>query len=146
VPLLLFSAEPGNASGTYGQECLAPTLLSLMECPDTLSLQDGRPVPVGDRPSIYLISDSPVAASVDGPGFRWQATVMGVSRVGPVDAGQYTVHYPSGVRTVELDCDVTIDLASAPAAAAVTQDWLPYAAVAAVAAAGIAIALRIVRK
>lgn len=48
VPLLVFSDGPGNRSGVYGQECLAPTLLSLMRCPDTLTIKDGKPLPVSD--------------------------------------------------------------------------------------------------
>ena len=60
APLLVFSEVSGIRSGTFGQECLAPTLLSLMECPDTLSIADGESIPVSDSPSLYLISDAPV--------------------------------------------------------------------------------------
>jgi hypothetical protein len=60
APLIVFTGEPGNRSGLYGQECLAPTLLALMGCPDTLSIEDGKPIPVSGSP--------PPAAKIADPG------------------------------------------------------------------------------
>ncbi len=53
APLLVFTGEAGKRSGNGGQECIAPTLLSLMECPDTLSMGDGEPLMCGDSPSLF---------------------------------------------------------------------------------------------
>ena len=77
APLLVYSAVSGIRSGTFGQECLAPTLLSLMECPDTLTIEDGEPISVSDSPSLYLISDAPVNVTVDGMGLSRTAIVNG---------------------------------------------------------------------
>jgi 2,3-bisphosphoglycerate-independent phosphoglycerate mutase len=90
APLLVFTGEAEKRSGTGGQECVAPTLLSLMECPDTLSLEDGVPLMSGDSLSSYPVSVKPAA------GWKW--------------------------------------------------DWLPYAAVAAMAALGLAAALRLLKR
>ncbi len=90
APLLVFTGDAGKRSGTGGQECVAPTLLSLMECPDTLSLEDGVPLMSGNSPSLYLDNVGPAA------GWKW--------------------------------------------------DWLPYAAVAAIAALGLMAALRLLKR
>ncbi len=100
APLLIFNGEKSNASGVFGQQCLAPTLLSLMECPDTLSVADGVPVSVNDRPSLYLISDEPVNVTIESPGLLRQVTVNDTCRIGPMDAGSYRLTLPWGVRTV----------------------------------------------
>lgn len=146
APLLILDGGPGNRTGTYGQECLAPTLLSLLECPNTLSMSDGTPVPTGKSPYLYLISDEPVAVSVDGKNYAWQGTVNGTGRIGPLSAGEYAVSGPSWTKTVALDGDVTIRLAGAAPAVAQGTGWLPYAGAAALSAAGIVIALRLVKK
>jgi hypothetical protein len=146
APLLVFSNVSGIKSGTYGQECLAPTLLALMECPDTLSIEDGEPIPVSDSPSLYLISDAPAAASVNGPGLQWQATVNGTYGLGPLSRGSYTISSPSGTRTVELYHDLTIKIDDRQAAVGWAWDWLPYAGTALVSAAGLATALRLLKR
>lgn len=146
APLLIFNGETGNASGVYGQQCLAPTLLSLMECPDTLSIEDGVPVPVNERPSLYLISDEPISVTIESPGFCRQAPVNGTCRIGPLDAGSYRLTLPGGVRTVSLDHDVTIQLADTLQGEQPPVSWVPYAAAAVVSAAGIALGLGLMRR
>jgi 2,3-bisphosphoglycerate-independent phosphoglycerate mutase len=90
TPFLIFSDATCASPVICGQECVAPTLLSLMGCPDTTSVQDGKTLVVGDVSSM-----SPAGATSARPR---------------------------------------------------SQDWLPYAAVAAISAAGIAIALRVMRR
>jgi 2,3-bisphosphoglycerate-independent phosphoglycerate mutase len=146
VPLLVFSEVSGTRSGIFGQECLAPTLLSLMECPDTLSVEDGEPIPVSDSPSLYLISDVPAAVSVTGPGLAWQATVNGTCRIGPLSKGRYMISSPAGTRVVELDRDQTIKIADCKAAVGWKWDWLPCAAVAMISVLGLVVALRLLKR
>jgi 2,3-bisphosphoglycerate-independent phosphoglycerate mutase len=146
APFLIFNGEKGNASGVFGQQCLAPTLLSLMECPDTLSVADGVPVPVNERPSLYLINDEPVIATVESPGFYRQVTVNETCRIGPMDAGSYRLTLPWGVRTVDLEHDVTIRLADTMQGGMSAVSWVPYAAAAVVSAAGIALGLGLMRR
>jgi hypothetical protein len=67
APLVVFLDEPGNRSGVYGQECVAPTLLSLMECPDTLTIENGEPVHVCDSQYFTEKKNESKAA----PGWAW---------------------------------------------------------------------------
>lgn len=46
VPLLIYANITAKSGGVYGQECLAPTLLSLLDEPNTLSVCDGKPIPI----------------------------------------------------------------------------------------------------
>jgi hypothetical protein len=143
APLVLFSEVSGIRSGIFGQECLAPTLLSLMECPDTLSIADGEPIPVSDFPSLYLISDATVNVTVDGPGLSRMGIVNGTYRVGPLSKGRYTITWPAGTEALELDRDRTIKIVDSEVAGGWSWDWLPYAVTVLLAASGLAIALRL---
>lgn len=84
APLLVFTQKNMKRSGTYGQECVAPTLLSLMECPDTLSLMDGVPLTSGDSPSSYPVNAGPAA------GWKWDwlpyAAVAVIAALGMIAA------------------------------------------------------------
>jgi hypothetical protein len=146
APLLVFSDVSGIKTGTFGQECLAPTLLSLMECPDTMSIADGEPIPVSDSPSLYLISDASAVVTVDGPGQSQTVTVNGTCRVGPLSIGRYTITAPTGTIAVELDRDQTIKIADGKAPVGWKWDWLPYAAVALISVTGLAVALRLLKR
>jgi 2,3-bisphosphoglycerate-independent phosphoglycerate mutase len=90
APLLVFTRENMKRPGTYGQECVAPTLLSLMGCPDALSMENGEPVTVSDSSSLHPVSVEPAL------GWKW--------------------------------------------------DWLPYAAIAAISALGLAAALLLMKR
>jgi hypothetical protein len=146
APLLVFSDVSGIKSGTFGQECLAPTLLALMECPDTLSIEDGELIAVSDSPSLYLVSDVLTVVRVDGMMRSETITVNGTCRVGPLSPGQYTISSPSGTQTVALDRDVTLKIGERGAAMGWKWDWLPYAAIAVIAALGLALALRLMTR
>ncbi|HEY3272679.1 MAG TPA: arylsulfatase [Methanocella sp.] len=146
APLLVFSEVSGIRSGTFGQECLAPTLLSLMECPDTLTIEDGEPIPVSDSASLYLISDAPENVLIEGPGFTRSVTVNGTCRIGSLSAGRYTISSLSWTRAVELDRDRTVKIGDREAAVGWNWDWLPYAAVATISALGLAVALRLLKR
>jgi 2,3-bisphosphoglycerate-independent phosphoglycerate mutase len=146
APLLVFMEGVMDKSGTCGQECLAPTLLALMECPDTLSIEDGEPLPVSDSPSLYLVSDMPVEVTIDGPGLSRTTTVDGTCRFGPLSSGRYTVSSPSGTRTVTLDRDRTVKISGREAAVGWTWGWLPFAWIAILSLAGLFIALYLLKR
>lgn len=146
APLLVLSDVSGIKTGTFGQESLAPTLLSLMKCPDTLSIEDGEPIPVSDSPSLYLISDVPVVVTIDGPGLSMTVTVNETCRVGPLSAGRYTISSPSGTRAVELDRDRTVKIDDRRAIVGWKWDWLPYAVVAMISVLGLLVALRLLKR
>jgi 2,3-bisphosphoglycerate-independent phosphoglycerate mutase len=84
APLLVFTGDAGKRSGNGGQECVAPTLLSLMGCPDTLSLEDGEPLMSGDSPLLSIVNAGPAA------GWKWDwlpyAAVAVISAMGLVAA------------------------------------------------------------
>jgi hypothetical protein len=145
APLLVFSEVSGIRSGVFGQESLAPTLLSLIECPDTLIIEDGEPIPVSDSPSLYLISSAPVKVTVDGPGLSRMETVNGTCHIGPLDQGRYTISSPAGTKTVTLDHDLTINVDGQPVAMGWGWHWLPYAGVAIFSVAGLAVTLRLLK-
>jgi hypothetical protein len=74
APLVIFSGEPGNRSGIYGQECVAPTLLSLMECPDMLTIENGEPVHVSD--SQYFTEKKNESRAAMGWAWSWPPYVL----------------------------------------------------------------------
>jgi bisphosphoglycerate-independent phosphoglycerate mutase (AlkP superfamily) len=69
APLLVYADGPGVRSGVYGQECLAPTLLSLMGCPDTLSIEDGEPVPVSESRPDPVKMDTATSKPANQPSY-----------------------------------------------------------------------------
>ena len=128
-----------------GQGCLAPTLLSLMECPDTLTIEDGKP------PGIF--SDSPCAFDrggwVERERGRHGAQQNGNSERDPtgraVERRCYTIASPVG-KDGRPNHDRTIKIDDPGAAVGWRWDWLPYAAVAMISALGLAAALRLLKR
>ncbi len=146
APLLVFTDGIVKKSGTFGQECLAPTLLSLMECPDTLSVGDGTSIPYGDHPSLYLVGDESSEVTIDGPEVHRTAVVNGSCRVGPLSVGRYTISSSYGTSTVELDRDRTVKVAGPlPGLSVGWSWWLPCVLAVIISAAGLAVALHLLK-
>jgi hypothetical protein len=145
VPMAILWPPGLGCAGTYGQECLAPTLLSLAGCPDTLSMGDGHPLPYGDRFCLYVISDQPSNVSVSGPDIYRQASVHGTWRLENLKAGTYTVSDGHSMIKVGLAHDETVWLAEVKREGGVIPLAL-YVAAALVSLAGIAVALYLVRR
>jgi len=143
VPLLVYADKAAGGGGTCGQECLAPTLLSLLDEPDTLSLCDGKPLPVKDKPSLFINSEKPVTVTVTGVGFSVKASFTGTCRLGGLDKGDYTVHYGGAQRTVHLAHDELICLEEYEQAGPLVPPWIAYTAIVCISATGILVALKL---
>ncbi|AFD00225.1 putative arylsulfatase A and related enzyme [Methanocella conradii HZ254] len=82
VPLLIYPNTTMISGGVYGQECLAPTLLSLLDEPNTLSVCDGEPIPIKDRPALYSKMDTGEQAKPSSHTWMAYAAVAGISATG----------------------------------------------------------------
>lgn len=60
IPLVIFSpnAVPGTMNGEYGQEDIAPTLLSVLDLPNHLQYADGSSINIKNYASIFIKSDT----------------------------------------------------------------------------------------
>lgn len=143
VPLLIFSNITMESGGIYGQECLAPTLLSLLDEPDTMSLGDGEPLPVKERPALYLRSKSPVSVTVSGNGLNASASFSGLYHIKGLEKGGYMVSYGGTQTTVHLVHDEILDLKEGGQSPPVVPPWMAYVAVAGISVAGICVALKL---
>jgi hypothetical protein len=84
--------------------------------------------------------------AVDGQALSRIVMVNGTCRVGSLSKGCYTISWSTGTTTIELDHDMTVKIDKRGAVMGWTWDWLPYAVIALVAAAGLAIALRLLKR
>lgn len=66
IPLVIISpnAVPGTLSGEYGQEDIAPTLLSVLDLPNHLQYADGKTINIKNYASIFVKADSQYAVSL----------------------------------------------------------------------------------
>ncbi len=66
IPLVILSpnAVSGVVSGEYGQEDIAPTLLSVLDLPDNLQYADGKTINVKNYASIFVKGDSKYTVSL----------------------------------------------------------------------------------
>jgi hypothetical protein len=145
TPLLIYSNKTlKGGGGTYGQECLAPTVLSLLDEPDTMSLSDGEPLPVKEKPTLFLRSKSQKNVSITGDNYSTTASVNGIYRLGGLEKGDYVVSYDGGQIKVHITHDELIDILeenkqSSPA----LPVWVIYLIIAIVTIIGIIAALRL---
>lgn len=60
VPLIIFSpnVEPGELDQEFGQEVVAPTLLSIMDIPNRPKYTDSEAIPVKDYANLWVNSDT----------------------------------------------------------------------------------------
>lgn len=142
VPLLIYSNKTAGGGGVYGQECLAPTLLSMLDEPDTLSMGDGEPLPVKEKPALYLRSKRPVSVAVTGGGLSLSKTVNGTERVGDLEKRDYTISYGGIRKNIYLAHDLLLDVGDGGPGPAHGDPWMIYLAAAGVSIAGIGTALR----
>lgn len=150
TPLLVYSDKAvKGAGGTYGQECLAPTLLSLLDEPNTMSLSDGEPLPVKEKPTLFLKAESPANVTVTGLSYAKTVSFSGIYSFTGLDKGDYTVTDGGGEKSVHLAHDELIDISEdvnrnsqgSPA----VPTWAAYVAAAAVSVVGVCAALTIAR-
>jgi hypothetical protein len=143
APLLIYSDKATKGSGTYGQECLSPTLLALLDEPNTMSLGDGEPLPVKEKPALYLSSKELKDVTITGPDLNRKVSFEGLYRITGLEKGDYAVSYGSVHLTVHLDHDELVDLREDEQSPPVVPPWMVYLAVAGTSVAGIGIALKL---
>lgn len=143
VPLLIF-ADPVSyqASAIYGQECIAPTLLGLMGCQNTLSMSDVEPVDTGHRPFLFILSKKELPVTVGRNGVENSYTVNGTLKVGPLDQGIYAIRSGARSQSITLMHDTTVEIGETQNVP--TSIGIPTAVLACLfSATGIAVALRV---
>ena len=138
IPLLIFTDEPAVCSDEiYGQECVAPTLLSLMGCQQGMTMCDGEALPWNDRPALQLESMVPVNVTIAGPGFGKTALVNGTLRMGGLEKGEYRIEAAGHVQEVLLTHDTVVRLASSSPGQSELPAFAIFLAAGGLAAAGI---------
>jgi bisphosphoglycerate-independent phosphoglycerate mutase (AlkP superfamily) len=111
TPLLIYSNKTlKGTGGTYGQECLAPTVLSLLDEPNTMSLGDGEPLPVKEKPTLFLRSNGPESVVITGKDYKLTASIDGIYRLDGLEKGDYIVSYDKGEIKVHLTHDELVDI------------------------------------
>lgn len=143
TPLFIYSNKSLPGGGTYGQECLAPTLLSLLDEPNTLSMCDSIPLPIKDNPTLFLRSESPMNVTVTGPGLNISTEFKGTYRLTGLEKGDYTIRYEGIWEDVRLDHDVVVDVRKDGQTAQALPPWIIYIPAAIFSVAGIAAALKL---
>lgn len=130
VPLLIYCDRHLDTAQkrVYGQECFAPTVLGLMEVPDTLSMRDSTPLSIIERPSIYVRTAVPANVTIRGEGHNESAVVNGMKRFGPLEKGNYTVIIGEDEKEVRLDHDALIEKTDEYDHGSQETSWAPYAA------------------
>jgi hypothetical protein len=66
IPLVIISPNTvsGTISGKYGQEDIAPTILSVLDLPNHLQYNDGVTIPVKNYASVFIKTDSQYSVSL----------------------------------------------------------------------------------
>jgi hypothetical protein len=143
VPLLIYANVTVKGGGTYGQECLAPTLLSMLDEPNTMSMSDGDPLPVKEKPALFLLSKSPVDVYITGPGMNISVSVNGTYRMAGLEKGDYLIRYDGVQETIRLEHDTIVDVWEGRQSPPASPPWMAYVTTALVSIAGIAVALKL---
>ncbi len=145
VPLLIYSNNKEvKGSGMYTQEDLAPTLLSLLDCPDTLSMCDGESLPVKDRPSLYFRSKQQVNVTLTGLKSSDAFSFSGIYAVKDLDQGIYSIKAGDYEKDIDLRADMLVDVPEEGQTSSALPLWSAYAAAGVVSIAGIIAALKFV--
>ncbi len=144
APLFFYSNIAAGVGGTYGQECMAPTLLSLLDEPNTLSMSDGTPMPVKEKPTLFLMSETPVKVTVTGPGLNLSAGFNGTYRLTRLEKGEYLIQYNGKQEKIRLEYDTVVELRKDGQDTGALPPWIAYGTATIISIAGIAISLRLV--
>lgn len=142
VPLMIYTDEQAHGStDIYGQECVAPTLLSLMGCPQGMTMCDGEAISWNDRPALQLEAMGPVNVTLTGPGFKKTVPVNGTLRMGGLEKGEYRIESAGHIQGVYLAHDTVVRLATSSPGQSELPAFAMFLAAGCIAAAGIAIAM-----
>ena len=143
APLLIYSNVSAKNDVAYGQDRLAPTLLSLLDEPDTLSMGDGEPLPVKDRPTLFLMSESPVNVTIDGPNFNRSIRLNGTYKISNLEKGDYIVKCDDKTEALKLTHDEVVDVSKDGPEKQAFPPWMAYGPAAIAAIVGISVALKL---
>jgi arylsulfatase A-like enzyme len=145
VPLLIYSSNKDvKGSGLYEQQDVAPTLLSLLDCPNTLSMCDGEPLPVKEKPTLYLRSKQPANVTVTGPGLSDTVSFNGTYAIRSLDRGKYSIRNGGYEKDIDLRFDTLVDVPGDGQSGPALPSWAAYAAAGIVSITGILAALRFI--
>lgn len=145
VPLLIYSNNKEvKGSGLYTQEDLAPTLLSLLDCPNTLSMCDGASLPVKDRPTLYIRSKQPVNVTLTGLKSSDIISFSGIYEIKSLAQGIYSIRSGDYEKDIDLRADMLVDIPEEGQTSSALPLWSAYAAAGVVSIAGIVAALKFV--
>ncbi len=145
VPLLIYSNNKEvKGSGLYTQEDLAPTLLSLLDCPDTLSICDGESLPVKNKPTLYLRSKQSVNVTLTGLESPDSISFSGIYAFKDLDQGGYSIKSGDYEKDIDLRVDMLVDIPEEGQTSSAFPLWSAYAAAGVVSIAGIIAALKFV--
>jgi hypothetical protein len=106
-----------------------------------MSLSNGEPLPVKEKPTLFLESKSPVQVAVSGNGVNASASFEGVYRLTGLEKGDYLLSYGGARKTVRLEHDELVDMGEGVQSPPAVPPWVVYLVVACISAAGICIAL-----
>ncbi len=146
VPLLVYTDNASGGGGTYGQECLAPTMLALLDEPNTMSLSDGEPLPVKEKPALYLASKEFTDVTITGSNFNRTISFSGIYRITGLEKGDYVVSSGGARRAVRLGHDELVAVREDAASPPAVSPWMVYLTVAGISIAGTGIALMLARR
>ncbi len=96
--------------GTYGQEDVAPTLLSILDVPETLQHSDGNIIPVKKYANLRIIAESPLKITLQrNDATLYSITGEDVTFIG-LAPGNYTVSTGGRTMSVNLRSDQVIEI------------------------------------
>ncbi|MDI6888947.1 MAG: alkaline phosphatase family protein [Methanocellales archaeon] len=112
IPLIVSSPNIriGVIDGTYGQEDVAPTLLSILDVPEALQYSDGDIIPVKKYANLRVIAESPIKITLqNNDATLYSITDEDVTFVG-LTLGNYTVSTGRRTMSVNLRSDQVIEI------------------------------------
>jgi hypothetical protein len=147
TPFLIYTDSEVRKSNykIYGQECFAPTALSLMECPNTLTMCNAATIPVLEEPALYIRSAGPANITITGMGIEQNHTINGIQKVSSLEKGVYTISSGGIVKNIMLDSDMVVDIYPDNDTVFKLPEYTAYLLSASAAFAGIIFALRLFR-
>jgi len=112
IPLIASgpNVRTGIIDGTYGQEDVAPTILSILDISETLQYSDGSVIPVKKYANLRVIAGAPLKMTLQKDGATlFSITDEDVTFIG-LTPGDYTVSTGKWTRSVSLRSDQVIEI------------------------------------
>jgi len=101
-------------NGTYGQEDIAPTMLSILDVVEVLSHSDGDVIPVKRHANLRVIAGSPAEITLQRDDVTLHSiTAKDVTFIGLIP-GNYTILSGKYVDSIDLRSDKVIEIKASP--------------------------------